>query len=99
MYFVTMFPANVEARGDAARVGASERVPLLGAGIREILSYKLQQLSISTLLGAHHIMFAWRRLWSALQETGIELLFLTVSGTENAMDEMFTYLRSLDYRG
>jgi hypothetical protein len=70
------------------------RVPLPSAGIREILSPKLQQLSISTPPSARRIEFDWRRLWSALQETGIELLILKVSGTENAMDEMFTYLLS-----
>jgi hypothetical protein len=74
-----------------------EHVPLPGTGIREILSHKLQQLSVSTIPGARRIDFDWRRLWSALQETRIGLLILKVSGTENAMDQMFTYL--LSYTG
>jgi hypothetical protein len=69
-------------------------MPLPSAGISEILSHKLQQLSVSTSIGARHIEFDWKRLWSALQKMGLELPFLKVSGTENAMDEMFTYLLS-----
>jgi hypothetical protein len=72
-------------------------VPLSSAGIAEILSPKLQQLSISTFYGSRRIEFDWGRLWSALRETGIELSSLEVSGTENAIDKMFTYL--LSYTG
>jgi hypothetical protein len=74
-----------------------EYVPLSNAGIAEILSPKLQQLSISTSYGGRCIEFDWGRLWSALRETGIELSILEVSGTENAIDKMFTYL--LSYTG
>jgi hypothetical protein len=72
-------------------------VPLSNAGIKEILSPKLQHLSVSTPPGARNIEFDWGQLWSALQETGIELSTLEVSGTENAIDNMFTYL--LSYAG
>ncbi|KAN0072932.1 hypothetical protein V8E54_009046 [Elaphomyces granulatus] len=74
-----------------------KHVPLSSAGIGEILSHKLQQLSISTRPGGRHIEFDWGQLWSALRETGIELSILEVSGTENAIDNMFTYL--LSYTG
>jgi hypothetical protein len=74
-----------------------KHVPLPSAGIREILPHKLQQLSVFTAPGARDIEFDWRRLWSALQETGIALSVLKVAGTEYAMDEMFTYL--LSYTG
>jgi hypothetical protein len=74
-----------------------KHVPLPSAGIREILPHKLQQLSVFTAPGARDIEFNWRRLWSALQETGIALSVLKVAGTEYAMDEMFTYL--LSYTG
>ncbi|KAN0072933.1 hypothetical protein V8E54_009047 [Elaphomyces granulatus] len=56
-----------------------------------------RQLSISTRPGGRHIEFDWGQLWSALRETGIELSILEVSGTENAIDNMFTYL--LSYTG
>ena len=72
-------------------------VPLPNSGIREILSVKLQQLSVWTRQGARNIEFDWGRLWSALQETGIKLSILEVSGMENAIDKMFTYL--LSYAG
>jgi len=72
-------------------------VPLSSAGIAEILSPKLQQLSISTLRGGRRIELDWGRLWSALRETGIKLSMLKVSRTENAIDKMFTYL--LSYTG
>src|SRR4029077_5430312 len=74
-----------------------ERVPLTSIRIRKILSPKLQQLYVSTPPSARRIKFDWRGLWSALQETGIELRILRVSGAENAMDEMLTYL--LSYTG
>jgi hypothetical protein len=74
-----------------------KHVPLPSAGIREILPRKLQQLSVFTAPGARDIEFDWKRLWSALQETGIALSVLKVAGTEYAMDEMFTYL--LSYNG
>jgi hypothetical protein len=74
-----------------------ECVPLPSRGIRKILSPKLQQLYVSTPPGARRIKFDWRGLWSALQEAGIELPILKVTGAENAMDEMFTYL--LSYAG
>jgi hypothetical protein len=74
------------------------RVPLPNAGIRDVLSDKLQQLSVSTRTGApRDIEFDWGQLWSALRETGIKLSKLKVSGTENAIDKMFTYL--LSYTG
>ena len=72
-------------------------VSLSSAGIAEILSPKLQQLSISTLHGGRRIELDWGRLWSALRETGIKLSILEVSGTESAMVKMFTYL--LSYTG
>jgi hypothetical protein len=58
-------------------------VPLSSTGIREILSHKLQQLSVSTLPGARHIEFDWRRLWTALQETGNELQLTHPQGFRN----------------
>ena len=73
------------------------RVPLPSTGIREILSQKLQQLSISTPLGDTDFEFDWRRLWSALQESRTALSFLEVSGMANAMDKMLGYL--LSYTG
>jgi hypothetical protein len=72
-------------------------VPLSNTGIKEILSHKLQQLSISTPPGGRYIKFDWNGLWSALQKIGIKLTILDVSGTENAIDKMFTYL--LSYTG
>ena len=72
-------------------------VPLPGEGIREILSDKLQHLSVSTPLGDHCVDFNWRKLWGALQEAWIALSILKVSGMENAMDEMSSYL--LSYSG
>ncbi|KAN0072951.1 hypothetical protein V8E54_009065, partial [Elaphomyces granulatus] len=72
-------------------------VPLPNAGIRDILSHKLQQLSVWTRPGRRDIEFDWGQLWSALRETGIKLSMLEVSGTENAIDKMFTYL--LSYTG
>jgi hypothetical protein len=39
-----------------------EYVPLANMGIREILSPKLQPLSISTLPGSRRIEFDWRAL-------------------------------------
>ena len=74
-----------------------EHVPLPSAGIREIISHKLQQLSISTPLRDINFEFDWRRLWSALQETRIALSILKVSGMANAMDKMLAYL--LSYAG
>ena len=74
-----------------------EYVPLANMGIREILSPKLQPLSISTLPGSRRIEFDWRALWYALRASGIELLTLKAWGPENAMDEMFDYL--LSYTG
>jgi hypothetical protein len=72
-------------------------VPLSSMGIKEILSPKLQHLFVSTLPGARRIEFDWRGLWSALQESGIKLRVLKAQGSENAMDELFTYL--LSYTG
>ena len=72
-----------------------KHVPLPSAGIKEILSHKLQQLSIST--PRRGIEFDWKRLWSALQEIRTALSILKVSGMANAMDEMFAYL--LSYTG
>jgi hypothetical protein len=69
-------------------------VPLPSAGIREILSHRLQKLSVSI---GHDVEFDWRRLWSALQETWITLYILKVSGMESAIDDMFSYL--LSYSG
>jgi hypothetical protein len=74
-----------------------EGVPLPRAAIREILSRKLQQLSISTSPGARRINLDWRGLWSALQKVRIKLPILKASGIENTTDEMFTYL--LSYTG
>jgi hypothetical protein len=65
-------------------------VPLPSAGIREILSHRLQKLSVSI---GHDVEFDWRRLWSALQETWITLYILKVSGMESAIDDM---LRRMD---
>ena len=72
-------------------------VPLTSMGIREILSPKLQRLSISTLPGARRIEFDWRGLWSALKEARIELKILKAWGPENSMEELFSYL--LSYTG
>jgi hypothetical protein len=75
-----------------------KRVPLPSAGIGEILSPKLQQLYVSTPSGARRIEFDWGGLlWSALQETGVELSILRVSGSENAMDVLsYTGLQRLE---
>ena len=70
-------------------------VPLPSAGIREILSHRLQKLSVSVT--SDLVVFDWRRLWSALQETWITLYILKVSGMESAIDDMFSYL--LSYSG
>jgi hypothetical protein len=72
-------------------------VPLPSAGVRKIISHKLQQLSVSTPLRDTDFEFDWRRLWSALQETWTALSVLKVSGMANAMEEMFAYL--LSYTG
>jgi hypothetical protein len=50
-----------------------EGVPLPSAGIREILSHKLQQLSVTTSYHGILTEVDWKGLWSALLETKIEL--------------------------
>jgi hypothetical protein len=72
-------------------------VPLPSAGIREILSHRLQQLSVATSYDGILTEVDWKGLWSALLETTIELSILTIPRAGNAMDEMFTYL--LSYTG
>jgi hypothetical protein len=73
-----------------------DHVPLPSEGIREILSDKLQQLSVTAPLG-DPFDFDWGRLWGALQEAWIALSILKVSGMDDAMDEMSSYL--LSYSG
>ena len=68
-------------------------VPLPGEGIREFLSDKLRQLSVTAPVG-DPFDFCWRGLWAALQEAWITLSILRVSGMEDAMDEMSSYLFS-----
>ena len=53
-------------------------VPLPGEGVREILSDKPQQLSVTAPVG-DPFDFCWRRLWVALQEAWIALSILRVS--------------------
>ena len=65
----------------------------LPTGIREILSHKLQQLSVSIPPGSRHLEFYWRALRPALEETSIALSFLEVLGMENAI------FPTLDYGG
>ncbi len=73
------------------------RVPLPLAGLKHTLLRKLQLLSVSTAPGSRGIDSARAELWSALEETGVQLPPLSVAGSESAMDEMFAYL--LSYTG
>jgi len=74
-----------------------ERVPLPATGLQQTLSRKLQHLNVSTRPGSRGVDFAWTELWPAMKETGVKLLTLTVSGSENGIDEMYAYL--LSYTG
>ena len=51
----------------------------------------------STLPGGRRIDLDWRGLWSALREAGITLKVLKACGSENAIEEIFSYL--LSYAG
>ncbi|GIJ90964.1 hypothetical protein Asppvi_009929 [Aspergillus pseudoviridinutans] len=73
------------------------RVPLPSPGLKATLSSTLRQLSVSTPPASRGVDFAWKALWSSLQETRTELSALKVSGSERAMDDMFQYL--LSYNG
>jgi hypothetical protein len=47
--------------------------------------------------GARQIELDWRGLWTGLRDTGVKLRTLRVLGTENAMNQLWTYL--LSYTG
>ncbi|MCJ1349207.1 hypothetical protein MMC31_007443 [Peltigera leucophlebia] len=69
-------------------------VPLPAAGLSQTLSNRLKSLTISTPTGSRHLDFAWAELFTTLEEMGIKLSQLSVTGMEAAMDEMFSYLIS-----
>ena len=69
-------------------------VPLPAAGLSQMLSHRLKSLTISTPTGSRQLDFAWAELFTTLEEIGVELSQLSVSGMEAAMDEMFSYLLS-----
>lgn len=51
-------------------------------------------MTISTPPGSRHLKFAWAEFFTTLEEIGVELSQLSVTGMEAAMDEMFSYLIS-----
>ncbi|MCJ1349111.1 hypothetical protein MMC31_007347 [Peltigera leucophlebia] len=69
-------------------------IPLSSAGLNQKLSQKLKSLTISTPIGSRRLKFAWAELFTTLEEIGVELSHLSVTGMEAAMDEMFSYLTS-----
>jgi len=88
-----MFSPEVEARVAQLKL---VYVPLPNAGIRDILSHKLQQLSVSTRPGARDIEFDWDN-YGVPSERLDKVIHAQSFRTENAIDEMFTYL--LSYTG
>ncbi|KAE8341288.1 hypothetical protein BDV24DRAFT_163422 [Aspergillus arachidicola] len=72
-------------------------VPFPVLGMKEILSSRLKELTVSTTPGSRHIDFSWETLWCTLRDTKIALSALAVSGSENALNAMFNYL--LTYSG
>ena len=71
-----------------------ERVSLPATGLDRIISHNLRCLSLTTTSSPRNLEFAWAQLWSALRNAGAKLSTLTVRGSEEAMDEMFSYLIS-----
>ncbi|MCJ1348925.1 hypothetical protein MMC31_007158, partial [Peltigera leucophlebia] len=69
-------------------------VPLPAAGLSQTLSNSLKSLTVSTPTGSRRLDFAWAKLFTTLEEMGIRLSQLSVTGMEAAMDEMFSYLIS-----
>jgi hypothetical protein len=70
-----------------------ERVPLPIAGLKQVISPKLQKLSVANLPSSRGLDFSWAKLWSILKEAGVELSTLSV-GSGKAMDGMLAYLVS-----
>lgn len=69
-------------------------IPLSAAGLSQTLSRKLKSLTICTPRGSRRFKFAWAELFITLEEIGVELSLLSVTGMEAAMDELFSYLIS-----
>lgn len=65
-------------------------VPLSAAGLNQSLSHQLKSLTITTPTGSRHFKFAWAELFTALEEIGVELSQVSVTGMEAAMDEMLS---------
>ena len=71
-----------------------DRVSVPTAVFTQIISCKLQELSVTTPPGSRDLDFHWAKLWLMLKEVGVELSTLSVKGSEKAMDDMFDYLVS-----
>lgn len=69
-------------------------IPLSAAGLSQTLSRKLKSLTICKPRGSCRFKFAWAELLITLEEIGVELSLLSVTGMEAAMDELFSYLIS-----
>ena len=69
-------------------------VPFSTTGLKQILSKSLRHLHVHTPSGSRGIDCAWAGLWSELLSARVELSTLSITGSENAMDEMLTYLVS-----
>lgn len=69
-------------------------VSLSAADLNQTLLHKLKYLTISTPIGSRHLKFAWAELFTTLEEMGVKLSQLSVSGMETAVEEMFSYLIS-----
>ncbi|MCJ1342715.1 hypothetical protein MMC31_000903 [Peltigera leucophlebia] len=70
------------------------QIPLPAVGLDQTLLYKLKSLTISTWYDSRVLGFACAKFFTTLEEIGVELSQLSVTGMEAGMDEMFSYLIS-----
>lgn len=67
---------------------------LSAADLNQMHLHNLKYLTVSTPTGSRRFKFAWAEFFTTLEEIGVKLSQLSVTGMEAAMDEMFSYLIS-----